>query len=359
MSSRRKSAHANSCFNFRPSINDSKLDQRGTKPAAGETSVKEVFTLMIIHICKKSIFFNTNLKVAIYLGALFLVSLLADSVRVPKVYLSRSDNIFNQYFVKFAWGWNLLILVPYVALTSYVYCCGQVQRIFKHHILRISIATFFWWFWTTCFNIIEANYGKCNIRGTEFNTKQSCLKSGYYWNGFDLSGHCFILIYGSLVMIEEARSMINWETIKDNIRLEEYDRTLMNKPLSMNPLRNLSNEEFASLKESYCKFTPYIRSLFIVITVFQVLWDVMLIGTLLYHHIMIEKFLGGSLAILMWYFTYKFWFSLPKGGLKLPGDGIFKYNKTKGTTILPTLKRRKTFRSDTSMSLENKEDSLR
>jgi hypothetical protein len=38
-----------------------------------------------------------------------------------------------------------------------------------------------------------------------YETKRGCLKAGHFWNGFDISGHVFILIYSSLVLIEEAR----------------------------------------------------------------------------------------------------------------------------------------------------------
>lgn len=337
-----KRYNANSGLNFRPPISDIKIDQSGTKPTPAKSSVKEVFTLMVLYCCKKSLFFDTNLKVAIYLGALFLISLIADFVQVPKGYLSRSDNPFNKYFVKFAWGWNLMLLVPFVAFTSYVYCCGQKNRIIKHHAIRILIATFFWWFWTSLFNYIESSYGKCNMKGEEFNNKQSCLQGGHFWNGFDLSGHSFILIYGSLVLIEETRCMINWDNIKEYIRLEEHYRSIHDTTLSTNPLRFLTNEEFSILKVGYEKYTPYIRGLFIVITLFQILWDIMLVCTMLYYHIMIEKFLGGSIAILTWFFTYRVWFTHPALLPKLPGDGAFRYIKMKSTTQLTPSGRRRT-----------------
>ncbi|XP_022917415.1 acyl-coenzyme A diphosphatase FITM2 [Onthophagus taurus] len=326
MATRRRSIHNTSGLNFRPSTSaESKQEQpRGTKPTTEQSSIKEVLGLMMIHLCKKSLFFDTNLKVGLYLAALFLLSLIADVIIIPKSYLSRSDNAINQYFVKFAWGWNLTILVPYVVLTSSVYCCGNIRQMIKHHLIRIAIATFFWWLWTTIFNVIEANYGRCSTKS--FDSKQTCLKNGYHWNGFDLSGHCFILIYGSLLLIEECRSMNNWSTIKDCIRLEEHHRINKLTSENTNILRGLSNEQFSILKINYEKYTPYIRSLFILITIFQILWDVMLICTMLYYHIMIEKFLGGAIAILTWFFTYRFWYKQSTLLPKLPGEGIFKYH---------------------------------
>lgn len=351
MATKRRSIHSvNSNLNFRSTLSDSKQDARGTKPTSQPASVKEIFVLMVLHLCKKSLFFDTNLKVAIYLGALFLVSLISDVATIPKFYLSRSDNFFNQYFVKFAWGWNLIILTPFVLTTSYVYCCGQIDRILKHHLTRLFVATFFWWLWTGIFNFIEASYGKCNVKDSAFSTKGACLRAGNYWNGFDISGHCFILIYGSLVLIEETRSMLNWDSIKEHLRLEEHCRSVRDTAQSNNPLRNLSDEQLATLRTNYEKLTPYIRGSFIAITIFQILWDVMLVCTMLYYHIMIEKFLGGTAAIGTWFLTYRVWYSMPRVIPKLPGEGVFKYMKPKSNTTINTNIRRRASLINTSTS---------
>lgn len=350
MATRRRSIHPNasSRLNFRPSVNDpTRIDLRGTKPTSQPTSIKEIITLMVLHVCRKSIFFDTNLKVALYLGALFSISLIADVFSIPKGYFSRSSNAFNQYFVKFAWGWNLILLVPYVGLTSLTYCCGQKDRILKHHMVRLAIATFFWWFWTTLFQFIEIRYGKCSVRGEQFNTKQLCLKAGYVWNGFDISGHSFILIYGSLLFIEETRSMVNWDSIKEHIRMEEHYRSTADTTPNNNPLRALNDSQFKYLRTNYDKFTPYIRGNFIIITLFQILWDVMLVTTILYFHVMIEKFIGGICAILTWFFTYKFWYNQPKILPRMPGDGLFKYMKNKQITSSNHLSRKRSFTTQT------------
>ncbi|XP_030036112.1 fat storage-inducing transmembrane protein [Manduca sexta] len=311
------------------------IEPKGTKPTREASSILEVLVLMIVHICKKILFFDINLKIALYLGALFLLSLIADVLTFPKTYFSRSDNLFNQYFVKIGWFWTLFLTVPYVLLTSYTTCCGKKRLIATSHLVRLLIATFFWYFWTTLFNIIETNYGRCNIK--QLGTKVECLKSGSFWNGFDISGHCFILIYSSLVMIEEARAIIGWERIKDYIRDEKYSRSIDDKSVSVNPLKNINTEELNILKVSYESFTPYVRAFFIAIAMLQLLWDVMLVSTILYYHIMVEKFISGVMAILTWFVTYRVWYTIPNILPNLPGEGIFKYNKERSgsTTNLP------------------------
>ncbi|KAL3276199.1 hypothetical protein HHI36_020917 [Cryptolaemus montrouzieri] len=326
-------------LNFRPNMSDANVEPKGTKPTREATTVSEILTLMVIFLCKKILFLERRLKIIIYLGCLFGISLVADVMPIPRWYFSRSDNIINRFFVKFAWGWNLFLVIPFLVLTCYIYCCGQKRRIATHHLLRLFIATFFWWFWTKLFNVIEANFGRCISKG--YNTKGTCLHAGHVWNGFDISGHCFILIYGSLLLIEETRCMMNWDGIKDYIRLEEHQRSFKDNSVNSNPLRNLSDEEFVNLQINYVKYTPYIRGLFIAITCLQVMWDFMLLTTMLYYHVMVEKLIGGIIAIMTWFLTYHIWYRFPKVLPVLPGEGVFKYIKDQITKAqFPVARRR-------------------
>ncbi|XP_063701579.1 acyl-coenzyme A diphosphatase FITM2 [Culicoides brevitarsis] len=322
----------NNFSNFqRGGVNDTitRETAKGTRPTAEAPSVYEVLTQVVLYGCKKIIFFDTNLKVGLYLASLFLVSLIGDFVPFPRTYLSRSDNLFNVYFVKMGWAWTLAMTTPFLCLSSFVICCGDRNRFIKHHLTRLFVATAFWFFWTKLFNVIESTYGRCNYKG--YHTKVACLKAGNFWNGFDISGHAFILIYSSLVLIEEARPIIGWENIKNYLRNEEYNRTASN--VSQLPLKNLSDLEFKNLKNLYEKYTPLIRLCFVGMTMLQLLWDVMLVGTMLYYHKMIEKFISGALAILSWFFTYRYWYANANILPDEPGKGLFSYQTTKPETL--------------------------
>lgn len=320
-------------LNFRGPETRPSAGGAGTRPTTQPASVRGVLVVMVLHLCKKSIFFDVKIKVGLYLAALFLVSLLADFSSFPKTYFSRSDNVFNRYFVKIGWFWTLILTVPFVLMTSYTTCCGKRDRVVKGHFTRLAIATCFWYIWTGFFNYVENSYGKCIPKN--YPSKQTCLEKGHFWNGFDLSGHCFILIYSSLILIEEARAILGWEGIRDFIRDEDYARSINDKTIRTNPLRYLESRELSVLRTSYDKFTPYVRGIFIAMTVLQLLWDVMLLCTLMYYHIMVEKFVSGVIAILTWYVTYHAWYKLPKYFPNLPGEGVFKYNKDKSPISVP------------------------
>jgi hypothetical protein len=90
------------------------------------------------------------------------------------------------------------------------------------------------------------------------------------------------------------------------------------------------------LKSSYNKFTPAVKGLFIAIAVLTCIWDLMLFGTALYHHVMVEKFLGGCIAVFTWFITYKCVYSQAM----LPGQcGLFNYKDVKPAREAPINKR--------------------
>lgn len=105
MSARRKSVQLPSSssktqMNFNLKNETLRENSKGTKPTANPTSIKEVLLQVILHLCKKTIFFDIRLKVGLYLLSLFLISLIADFVSFPRTYFARSDNLFNLYFGK-------------------------------------------------------------------------------------------------------------------------------------------------------------------------------------------------------------------------------------------------------------------
>ncbi|XP_071451720.1 acyl-coenzyme A diphosphatase FITM2 [Hetaerina americana] len=326
MTNKRRPPTTVSQLNYRTS-ESLKAENKGRKPLPEPTSVKQVFLMMIVHVCRRALFVDIKVKVVIYLGALFAVSLIADVIPFPKTYFSKNNNILNQYFVKLGWAWTLAVTVPFVVITSITYCCGNRQKVCRQ-LLRICVGTFMWFFWTKLFAYIESSYGRCIGRGASVpQSKYSCTKNGFLWNGFDVSGHAFILIHSSLTIIEEARAINGWEGIKDMIRNEEHKRLSGEKEeYEKSPLKGLSHLEFYNLKLYYGKFTPYVRGLFIAMTCMVVLWDVMLISTILYFHIMVEKFISGAIAIIVWFVTYQWWYSSLSYPPPSPGDGgCFRY----------------------------------
>jgi hypothetical protein len=302
-----------------------KWDTNGKKLLPDPTAVKQpnTYLMMIVHILRKVLLIDANIKLGIYGGSLFVVSLLTD-LSFRRTFLSRSDNILNQYFVKLGWAWTFFVISPFLLMTSYTYCCGKRLKVLQHF-ARLAIATVAWYSWTHIFRYIETKHGFCNLLPDMFRTTGVCIASGYFSNALDISGHTFMLTYSILVLIEEARPIVGWEDVRDMIRDEERSRIFGDGSVTNAPLHGLSFEDLSCLKKSYDMFTPYIQLCFIAMALLCVLWDIMLVSTILYYHTMTEKLIGGAVAVLTWFFTYGYWYAMPQTLPKLPGDGLFKY----------------------------------
>lgn len=104
----------------------------------------------------------------------------------------------------------------FVICTSYTYSCGNVHVV-KNQLTRLFIATSVWYGLTGLFLMVEEHSGICNV--TKFLNKEECLQGGFKWRGFDISGHCFLLVWNNLFMLEEGKAYLGWERIKGKVIL--------------------------------------------------------------------------------------------------------------------------------------------
>jgi hypothetical protein len=143
-----------------------------------------------------------------------------------------------------------------------------------------------------------------------------------------------------LFIIEESKAILGWDSIQDFIRNEEYKRRRPSgnqsqfsgdgtgsETLSDTPLSNLSDEEFHKLKDFYTRFAIPAKVTLIILTLLTLLWDLMIVMTAIYFHVMIEKVIGGLAAVLMWFLTYQGFYTMNSDiSPGLPGLGLFKYS---------------------------------
>lgn len=311
---------------FRPPVEINRQNSTGTKPLAEAATVPHILGMMVVHVARKILYgFETSHKIGLYVIGTLILSVLGDfSSHSSRNYFAQQDNFFNIYFVKCGWGWTILVTGLFVVATSFTYSCGNVNVI-KNQMIRLVIATAVWYGLTGLFFIIEENSGICNV--TKFLNKEECLSGGYRWKGFDISGHCFLLVWNNLFIIEEAKAYLGWEKIKDMIRTEEHRRLstdISAMEQEVNVLSKLRLEEFLHLRKNYINYTPHVRFLFCLLSALCLLWDVMLICTALYFHIMIEKVVASCAAVLIWFVLYRVIYIHPWSP-GLPGEGPFKY----------------------------------
>lgn len=273
---------------------------RATKlPVQSPTSFGEFVVAFSMHVCRKILIVNTSWKFAIYLLGVMIGSLITDLIPFPSTYFSYKRNFLNVYFVKLGWGWTLSLLIPYLFLTSYVLCCGNFKEIMRKHMCRLVIATFHWYLCTSLFEYVEHLSGICSSGQEDKHTSKSlCLREGYTWIAFDISGHCFLLVHCLLTISEEVKSFDQWVRISEFISKEKN-----------NPVSHLSSEQLKTLNVSYFRCTPYIRVLIVLLTLLQCLWEIMLLATTLYFHNMPQKVMGVLFSCLGWYSCYHLWYT--------------------------------------------------
>ncbi len=135
----------------------------GTRPLAEAASVSHVLGMMVVHLSRKAIYgVDVSHKVGIYVIGILVLSVVSDFTSKSTHYLARPDNLFNVYFVKFAWGWTLLTTGAFVLVTSYTYSCGNAAVV-KRQMSRLIIASGVWYGLTGIFFAIEENSGVCNV----------------------------------------------------------------------------------------------------------------------------------------------------------------------------------------------------
>jgi len=316
--------------NFRPFVEKGRWAATGTIPLPKPVSVGEIFTKVLLHGCRKVLFLDPKIRLIAYAVLLFFFSLVSDYLPFPRSYFSQKDHFLNVYFVKFSWAWTFVFTGTFMYLTSATYCCGNRDRIIRH-MLRLFIGTCVWFFCTSIFQMIETSTGQCVVKDGlmlhSIRTRKSCIGKSGKWSSFDISGHSFLLIWCIFVITEEAKAIIGWDGIKDMIRNEEHNRS---KPGDRNvqpdtPLNTLSDEELFELTVNYEKFDVPAKVALIVMTCLSIIWDIMILMTAIYFHVMVEKVIGGLFGVLSWFLVYKVLYK-NVSFIPVPGQGLFKYS---------------------------------
>lgn len=215
--------------------------------------------------------------------AVLILSAFAAYFPLPDhYYFVQKSNFLNQYGVKLGWFWTCFVVCPFV------WCTSRARRKNPQNSLadlcRVIIATGFWYFCTNGFITFEQMTGHCH--GSKSSSRSACRTNGGKWvPGFDISGHCFILIYSILVMCEESLAF----------------RNLPSTPR----LRSLHSQPDHYPIEGY---TAIIKVFFFLTFVLHILWDFELLISILFYHHVYQKLVGSTIAVLCWFVTYRAWY---------------------------------------------------
>uniref|UniRef100_A0A1I8A8H1 FIT family protein n=1 Tax=Steinernema glaseri TaxID=37863 RepID=A0A1I8A8H1_9BILA len=260
------------------------MTMASTKPPAnrrilaGPTTTTDVISGVTIQLGRRYLFIDAHKKAYAYLLAVFLLSVVSVFVDLPKdFYFMRKNNVFNLYGTKIGWFWTWVTVGPFIYLATLFQTKNKHSAVL--HLTRLVVATFLWYFFTSSFVSIEQKSGTCNGAKGAFSRSECKLQGGRWSHGYDISGHCFLMIYSILIICEEAIAFRKWP---------EY-----------------SGQGDARSIEQYRKSTLLVRSFFVAMLALHLLWDFQLVMTVLYYHTFLDKILGALCATLCWFGTYR------------------------------------------------------
>ena len=225
-----------------------------------------------------------------------LMSLFATYFPFIHEYSVSKQNFLNVYFVKYAWGWTLFVVTPYVLISSAIYTLFTPSLMVKH-LGRLVVSSAMWYFFTQLFDLIQEMNGVCS--NSTIVSNKDCLLEEEIWKGFDVSGHCFLLTFCLLVIVEEFKTSkyVYWDSIASAFGRKNKNIYLL-----------YENTRILIL---LLKFAALLL-LFI--------WQWMLITSSLFFHAFSEKLSGTICGIVAWWVTYVLCFHQQKY-LTYPGDG--------------------------------------
>jgi len=186
----------------------------------------------------------------------------------------------RRYFAKLGWGWTLLLLTPFLLLSNS--SANRNAAFLFRRVLSLVVATACWYVCTGAFFYIEHVTGSCyttdamDVLNEEFTSKIPCVRAGFHWHGFDISGHSFLLPYSALFIMEETAPMAHLKTAG----LSRLPRIVLNL-------------------------------LYVALNALVVIWIFMFACTSVYFHEPLHKLLGTMCAVLAWYLTYRVWYRRP------------------------------------------------
>lgn len=241
--------------------------------AAGDVIVDKFVSLWGISTVRKNFPW-------LFLSISVLGSVLKLLQVVPDTYFSGTRIFPNVYLVKLGWGWTLLLLTPFLLLSN-ASLNRDVFFLFRR-LLSLVVGTAVWYVCTETFVYIENVTGSCfatdamDVVHENVTSKIACVRAGFHWHGFDISGHSFLLPYSALFMMEETAPMAHLKTVSLS--------TLPRMVLGL---------------------------LYISLNALMIVWILMFTSTSVYFHDLLHKLVGTLCAILAWYLTYGVWYRKP------------------------------------------------
>ncbi|PHH83271.1 hypothetical protein CDD82_2691 [Ophiocordyceps australis] len=229
-----------------------------------------------------------------------------DAALVPS-YFARKSNLFNVVFVKRGWAWTTLALLVFTVSHPSVASRSRVG-------LRWAAMTVCWILVTQwCFGapVIDRSFrwtgGRCDMAEREISrdgsadagmadvlTAMACRTAGGHWKGgHDISGHVFLLVLGTAMLLQEVGwPLLRWTGITE-------ERTIV---MSDGAVKGAGVEADTAPGRGRGKFKLGVGGKTALAVGSLNVW--MLLMTAIYFHTWVEKLTGLLTALVAVYAVY-------------------------------------------------------
>jgi len=222
---------------------------------------------------------SSSWRAILYFVLIMYISLFYSDLQSTS-YLANAKSFPNQYFVKFAWGWTFSAVFLFMFVSNYITTGSWFSDRTLKSSGRLAVGTIVWYvFARIIFPYIEEATGVCEVSGLV--TKRSCYMAGHFWRGFDISGHCFLLSWNNLFMVEESQGFF------------------LNRKSKKVPVNQETHEAHQD------SFKPYLEYLSCGLAFLILLGEIMILCTSLYFHTFMEKLIGTLCGLGSWYLMYR------------------------------------------------------
>ena len=235
---------------------------------------------------------------------------------------------FNRIFVKGGWivAGVLIILTQafYVSLVMVKRDRVPSLQFIRHLSIPSMISieatvlfagTVYFLICTWAFNRIAKNTGSCASPDGSFSfpsTRTSCLSPATF-RGFDISGHCFLIVHSCLLVLEyAAKVLFVWYrkersiTTTSNFNFNDKDSDLesisIRESLSIADISD--SEELKSndlFNRNYSKYRTFLIVLLVLVALLCGLEFLIFLQTILFYHTVLEKLLGTFIGSFFWF----------------------------------------------------------
>ncbi|XP_078689360.1 acyl-coenzyme A diphosphatase FITM2-like [Branchiostoma floridae x Branchiostoma belcheri] len=250
-----------------------------------------------------------------------ICSLVHQFAPLKDSYLNNTDNVLNAYFAEWSWAWTVIPTAIFVLLSSYVYTVGSVRAVLKHQV-RMVVGTVVWGVWVGLFLGVRQWTVSCSDRSFGTNST-ACEEAGHRWEGYDISGHTFLLSFCIFFITSELSVLLQWDSIPERLEKLGIVRLRDEQPSARSDEGTEDDthtvEESESSLEWFYRLTPFLWPLFFLLVLLTLLWGFLLTVTALYFHTVGEKLIGLFCGTFSWWMTYEVWYKRAFPGR--PGGG--------------------------------------